>query len=146
MLPDIDVLGFRYGIPYASEFGHRGFTHSIVFALLIGGLCMLAWRWLKSVPLTTFCFLSVATLSHAILDAFTNGGLGVAFLWPLSSERYFFPWQGIRVSPIGIAHFWDRGGWAVLKSELIWVWLPALGAGLMACAIRLADSRLRRHP
>ncbi len=32
VLPDIDVLAFHFGIPYASEFGHRGFTHSIFFA------------------------------------------------------------------------------------------------------------------
>ena len=36
MLPDIDVLGFSYGIPYEHAFGHRGFTHSIVFALAAG--------------------------------------------------------------------------------------------------------------
>jgi inner membrane protein len=27
VLPDADVIGFSYGIPYASFFGHRGFFH-----------------------------------------------------------------------------------------------------------------------
>ena len=27
MMPDLDVLAFRYGISYASVFGHRGFSH-----------------------------------------------------------------------------------------------------------------------
>ncbi|HVR39947.1 MAG TPA: metal-dependent hydrolase, partial [Thermoanaerobaculia bacterium] len=34
ILPDADVAGFAFGIPYGSMFGHRGFTHSILFALL----------------------------------------------------------------------------------------------------------------
>jgi inner membrane protein len=32
ILPDLDVLTFNFGIPYSHPFGHRGFTHSIVFA------------------------------------------------------------------------------------------------------------------
>jgi hypothetical protein len=38
MLPDLDVIGFRFGIEYASDFGHRGFTHSLMFA------AFLRWR------------------------------------------------------------------------------------------------------
>ena len=32
--PDVDVIGFRYHVPYGSTFGHRGFTHSIFFAVI----------------------------------------------------------------------------------------------------------------
>ena len=35
-LPDADVIGFRFGISYADAFGHRGFSHSLAFALLMG--------------------------------------------------------------------------------------------------------------
>ena len=35
VFPGIDVIGFKFGIPYGSQWGHRGFTHSIVFAMLI---------------------------------------------------------------------------------------------------------------
>jgi len=28
---------------------------------------------------------------HGLLDMITNGGKGVAFLWPFTSERFFFP-------------------------------------------------------
>jgi inner membrane protein len=31
-LPDIDVIGFRFGIDYGALLGHRGFTHSLAFA------------------------------------------------------------------------------------------------------------------
>jgi inner membrane protein len=37
ILPDADVIGFRLGIPYGHLLGHRGFSHSIAFALLLGG-------------------------------------------------------------------------------------------------------------
>ena len=29
VIPDLDVIGFRFGIPYEDVLGHRGFTHSI---------------------------------------------------------------------------------------------------------------------
>ncbi|MDO8828031.1 MULTISPECIES: metal-dependent hydrolase, partial [Gammaproteobacteria] len=32
VFPDIDIIGFKFGIPYGSQWGHRGFTHSLVFA------------------------------------------------------------------------------------------------------------------
>jgi len=32
MVPDLDVIGFRFGIHYGDFWGHRGFTHSLVFA------------------------------------------------------------------------------------------------------------------
>ena len=34
VIPDIDVISFYGGIPDQSMWGHRGFTHSILFALL----------------------------------------------------------------------------------------------------------------
>src|SRR5215218_4220822 len=37
-LPDVDVLGFQFGIRYGALWGHRGFTHSIVFAAALAGL------------------------------------------------------------------------------------------------------------
>src|SRR6267142_1450159 len=36
MLPDIDAIGFAFGVRYDSMLGHRGLTHSIAFAVLIG--------------------------------------------------------------------------------------------------------------
>ena len=36
ILPDADVLSFKFGIAYEAFWGHRGFTHSIVFAFLLG--------------------------------------------------------------------------------------------------------------
>jgi inner membrane protein len=43
ILPDIDVLSFRFGIPYEYMFGHRGITHSLFFSLATGLLVTLAF-------------------------------------------------------------------------------------------------------
>ena len=139
MLPDLDVVAFRFGVPYAADFGHRGFSHSLLLAVLvaIAGACL--FRFLRSTFLRSFVFLSVATASHGVLDAFTNGGLGVAFLWPWSAERFFAPVQVIKVAPIGISRFLSQKGAAVLWSELVWVWLPLIGVAVaVAISRRLA--------
>src|SRR6266550_9619008 len=36
-IPDFDVIGFRFGIRYGDFWGHRGFTHSLVFAAVLAG-------------------------------------------------------------------------------------------------------------
>ena len=41
VIPDLDVIGFRLGIPYGDFWGHRGFTHSLFFAALLAGMVML---------------------------------------------------------------------------------------------------------
>lgn len=119
VLPDADVAAFALGIPYAHTFGHRGFSHSIVFALAFALLATIIVRG----RLATFAFLFLCTMSHGVLDAMTDGGLGVAFFSPFSNERYFFPWTPIRVSPLG-AGFFSARGVETLLSELVWVWVP----------------------
>ena len=34
IVPDADVIGFHFGIHYQDFWGHRGFTHSLLFAAL----------------------------------------------------------------------------------------------------------------
>ncbi|MGH7702890.1 MAG: metal-dependent hydrolase, partial [Gemmatimonadales bacterium] len=58
-----------------------------------------------------------------------------------TNARYFLPWTPIRVSPIGISPFFTERGLEVLKSELIWIWLPA---GLLALIAGLARRALSR--
>jgi len=143
VLPDADVVAFKVGIPYAHTFGHRGFSHSIVFALIVAALGTLIVGRAASPPFRrrlagsspTFLFLLLCAVSHPLLDALTNGGLGVAFFSPFSNERYFFPWRPIRVSPIGPRFFSDSGV-ATLKSELAWVWLPFATLGALPLLLR----------
>jgi inner membrane protein len=128
IVPDLDVIGFRFGIHYGDFWGHRGFTHSLVFAaLLASAVAFLGFRQgepgLGRFPLWMYFFL--ATASHGLLDAMTDGGLGVAFFSPFNNTRYFLPWTPIRVSPIGVNRFFSPRGLEVVRSELLWIWLPA---------------------
>jgi inner membrane protein len=75
--------------------------------------------------LIVFLFLFLSTLSHPVLDALTNGGLGVGLFAPFTNERYFFPYRPIEVSPIGVGAFFSHRGLIVMLSELKWVWLPS---------------------
>lgn len=122
-IPDFDVISFAF-VPYGHFFGHRGFTHSVVFALL------LAWcfsriflRKRKEHRNLFFFYLFLCTLSHPVLDAMTNGGLGVAFFSPFENSRYFFPWTPIQVSPIGRS-FFSLQGLRVIQSEVLYIGLP----------------------
>ncbi|MBW1731376.1 MAG: metal-dependent hydrolase [Deltaproteobacteria bacterium] len=128
VLPDMDILAFSFGIPYGHFFGHRGFFHSPFFAMILSLLMViLLFNHLEFFSKQWFFFLIFFFLvgaSHGLLDAFTNGGLGVALLSPFTNERYFFPWRPIMVSPIGIQGLFSKWGLMVLKTELLWVWLP----------------------
>jgi inner membrane protein len=124
--PDLDVIGFRLGIQYADLLGHRGFSHSLLFAFLSGFVCALFAPWLHCRRLLAFGLIFAAVASHILLDAATSGGLGVAAFWPLSEERYFLPWRPIRVSPLSLRVFLSERGVAVMLSELLWIWLPCL--------------------
>jgi inner membrane protein len=67
IVSDLDVMGFGLGIHYADFWGHRGFTHSLLFAALLATFAAirdlrrltpgasLAWIW-------SYSFL--ATASH----------------------------------------------------------------------------------
>lgn len=136
VIPDVDIIAFGFGIPYQSQWGHRGFTHSLVFALSLAALITLFHRKLKSKPLAIFWLCFVSCASHAFLDAMTNGGLGVALYWPFSLERVFLPFRPIQVSPIGISRFITEWGLRVIASELIWVLIPALVMGTLGATLR----------
>ncbi|HLL77166.1 MAG TPA: metal-dependent hydrolase [Pyrinomonadaceae bacterium] len=136
VLPDADVLGFAFRIRYGDLLGHRGLSHSLAFAAALGVLVaslffrdarVLSRRWWSLAA-----YFAAVTASHGLLDALTDGGLGVAFFAPFDDGRYFFPWRPIEVSPIG-AGFFSRRGLAVLASEFVWVWLPSL---LIVAAVR----------
>jgi len=138
VLPDLDTIGFWLGIPYEHPLGHRGLSHSIAFAAVLSGVIVwIAYRDLSAVErrrLGWFFFL--ATSSHGVLDAMTNGGLGVAFFAPFDNTRYFFPFRPIEVSPIEPQLFFTRRGLTVLVTEFVWVGIPALLAILGAAALR----------
>jgi inner membrane protein len=80
--------------------------------------------------------LFLATASHGILDAMTDGGSGIALFAPFDDTRYFFPWQPIRVSPISLERFLSERGLRVLQSEMLWVWLPVTALVAIVTVVR----------
>jgi inner membrane protein len=118
LLPDADVVAFSLGIPYSDPWGHRGATHSLAFAAAAGLLAALACRW-GGLPVWRTSWLVAAVVAiHGVADAFTDGGLGSALLWPFSDERFFAPWTPIPVAPIGL-HFLSMRGLRVAAVELL---------------------------
>ncbi|GGA14041.1 metal-dependent hydrolase [Dyella caseinilytica] len=140
VLPDIDVLSFRLGIPYAAALGHRGAIHSLLFGIGMAVLAALLHKHLRTNAARAFAFVGMAALSHPLLDMLTDGGLGVAIAWPLSEQRYFFPWHPIHVSPIGM-RFFSAQAWTVIGSELLWIWLPVSAFALIVWKWRIAIDR-----
>jgi inner membrane protein len=138
--PDLDVLALRF-VPHDSMLGHRGLTHSLPFAAALAGVALFAAlpragparSWLRA-----WLYLFPAAASHGLLDACTNGGRGVAFFAPFSAARFFFPFRPIEVSPIDLARFFSERGLEVLRSELVWVWLPCALLAVLATAVRAA--------
>jgi inner membrane protein len=84
VIPDLDGIGFFFGIPYNHIFGHRGFLHSPLFGLLLSiFLVSIFFSNLETFSKQWFfyiLFFFLLSSSHGIVDAFTNGGLGVAFI------------------------------------------------------------------
>jgi len=138
VLPDLDVIGFLFGIEYGDLWGHRGMTHSVLFAALVAGIVVVVWYRAKpAVTLTgLFLYFFLCTASHGVLDAMTDGGLGVAFFSPFDMTRYFFPVRPVLVSPIGISEFFNAYGVQVLVSEAAWIWLPSCALFIVLRAIQ----------
>jgi inner membrane protein len=118
LLPDADVLGFRFGIRYADAWGHRGATHSMVFALGVAVVVALIARAFRLGALRAAVVATIVVGSHALLDTLTDGGLGCALFWPFDKHRYFAPFNPIPVAPIG-RHFFSRVGFSVALRELV---------------------------
>lgn len=136
ILPDLDVLAFRFHIAYAHVFGHRGASHSLAFALLLGAIAWACAAQLRSNRIVAFCFVTFCAASHGLLDMLTNGTHGVAFWWPWSAERLVFPWRFIEASPLSLHRLWSGRGLDVLQSELLWVWLPAAALATVLLILR----------
>ena len=128
-VPDIDAIGRPFGnLAIETLFGgHRGFTHSVVFAVLLGAI--VAWGLFRAPQWTGFhrrlwVAFALAMASHGVLDALSTIGNGVAFWAPVSWAHYEFTWQ-----PLGEIGPGPRGrerAFAIVANELLWVGLPAL--------------------
>jgi inner membrane protein len=104
--------------------GHRGFTHSMLFAILWALILMFTLG--RKSKLIWFSVIFLSTVSHGVLDAMTSGGKGVGFLIPFNNNRFFFPFREIKVSPLGVSKFFSEWGLQVIFSEIKYILLPCL--------------------
>ena len=127
VVPDLDAIGRLSG---GGDFewlgGHRGFTHSLTFAMLLGSLAATATfsdrRW-TGYRLRFGLFAAAVTAAHGSLDAFTSIGAvtsPVQFFSPFSTHGYVSAWQPIHG----------------LFSELFYCLLPLAGLTRLACHLR----------
>ncbi len=149
VLPDIDVLAFRFGIPYADPFGHRGFAHSILFAVVLaaGTAQILYLSRVGSGPacMAAGALTFVSVVSLGILDAVTDAGLGIGFFIPFDNGRYFFPFRPLETSAVDPMVFLGHPGRAldIMTSELVWVGLPLVAFTLILQGVRFAKKSIR---
>jgi inner membrane protein len=149
VLPGLDVIGFRFGISYGHWLGHRGFTHSILFALIAAAIMpAIAFRSVRMLTRTWWLLVGLgftAAISHGVLDAFTDAGLGVGFLIPFDDTRYFAPWwRPLATSPLSISEFFSGPAPRILTNEALWIGPPLVGfVGLVQLVRRI---RRRKFP
>ena len=110
ILPDIDIIAFKFGIPYESMWGHRGITHAIFFAVILAIVSGYFLSRSKKQFYASSLFIFLAPFSHSLLDAMTTGGKGVTFFAPFDNSRYFLPWRVVKVSPYWLKKLFIRMG------------------------------------
>src|SRR5438093_13734472 len=73
-VPDLDVLGRGFGIPWGHVLGHRGLTHSLAFAAVLAAV--VAWSRVAGPGQggVGWRFLFVVTAPPGVLDAMADRG------------------------------------------------------------------------
>lgn len=140
VLPDSDSILHWLGVSSRTVFGHRGLTHSLSFAVVVGLLAAFLLARSAGMPglrARLGLYFVLALASHGLLDAMTNGGQGIALFAPFSNERYFLPFRPLVVSPIGLDGVFGERGLRIFLSEALWIGVP--------CAV-LAGSALLVRP
>lgn len=105
-LPDVDIV---IGLIFQGNGNafHRGPTHSLIFALVVGLLASNAWRLWSQIPRFSFttCFLII--LSHILADAIFTGSR-ISFFWPLAVNWSggYMGWQDV-IDSVVFGNFQD---------------------------------------
>jgi inner membrane protein len=129
-LPDADLIGLAFHVPDTSLLRHRALTHSLLFAVVVGGL--VAWLGFRGSSwaaqrLRLWVTFTLVIASHGFFDALTGSSVGIEFFAPFTQQRYRFAWQPLP------GRDWP---WGVLRDEALWVLLPALLLGVGGLARR----------
>ena len=90
-------LDFLLVFVFRSRAWHRGFTHSLVFALVVFLCFLLALGRARAREAVAF---GLAYASHVLLDfATTRETRGVELFWPFSFDRLGLRWWGLSEIP-----------------------------------------------
>ena len=121
ILPDIDLVLPTFGISDAVTLGHRGATHSLLFALIICGIVTSIAAVTQFPPRRAAIGAMLAIGTHWLLDTLSPGP-GVALFWPFSTLRLpTFP-----ILPIAPHdHLFSARGLTLLLAETL-VFVPFL--------------------
>jgi inner membrane protein len=93
LLPDIDLV-LQEIAPSVSMLQHRAATHSLAFAIGVGGTIALVVLARSGRRAAAWGFVAGAVVaSHGLLDSLGDSNLGVALLWPFSNARLLAPWH-----------------------------------------------------
>ena len=106
VIPDLDAIGFCLGIPYEHWLGHRGFSHSILFAVFFALRASLFILDIEKSPKKRGFLLSaffICVVMHDILDAMTNGGLGVSLRSRHSVRRVYLRQEGWQLWQVNLS-------------------------------------------
>lgn len=140
VLPDADLLMYVLHLDsYGGTYGHRGFTHSIGFALLVGAIgALFAGRHPPRSRWLTAAYLALCTASPPLLDGLIHRGICNAWLWPLDGARHCLPWRPIPMQGVPL--------WGVerLTQELLWIGVPLLALVNASMALRWIARHLHR--
>jgi membrane-bound metal-dependent hydrolase YbcI (DUF457 family) len=100
MLPDLDLF-FSWIMGYGIKW-HGGFSHSILFAMMVGSVTVALMREGETRDILVY---TMATLSHGLLDVITKKEFGGSqLLWPFSPYRYrlsLFSYFEFYPNPVG---------------------------------------------
>lgn len=127
VLPDADFVARALGAAPGSPWLHRGATHSLAFGLAAASTAV-ALGWLGEPGRRRRALLvgALAAVSHPVLDAFTWGGAGIMFLWPLDTARHLAPFHLLEASPMGRGLLSVAGGaflaWEALLFSPLLLW------------------------
>jgi inner membrane protein len=97
LLANAADLDFFLVVIFRSRAWHRGFTHSLTFALIVFLCFLLALGRARAREVVAF---GLAYASHVLLDfATTKAGGGLELFWPFSPDRFGLRWWGLSEIP-----------------------------------------------
>jgi len=138
--PDLDVLIRSSEDPLLSLFYHRHFTHSLIFAPVIGLLIAVLFKlvfYRLHLPFkTSLLYATAGALTHGPIDACTS--YGTLLYWPFSSHRESWDLISI-IDPIFTVPLVLLTLFAVIRQKFGWSQLA-----LVLCAAYLGFCGLQR--